>query len=178
VVNARLNEGFATWVGWLAIDRLYPEWDIWSKFTSEALQAALTMDSMKSSHAIEVEVNNALEIDQIFDAISYYKGSSCINMLSKFLGVETFLKVCWLAVRFLLQGVSNYLKKRAYGNATTEDLWDALSEASNVPVNENMEIWIKHVGYPVLTVAEEIDGIGIEQSRFLSTGNPQNSRKN
>ena len=88
-----MNEGFATWVGWLAIDRLYPEWDIWSKFTSEALQAALTMDSMKSSHAIEVEVNNALEIDQIFDAISYYKGSSCINMLSKFLGVETFLKV-------------------------------------------------------------------------------------
>jgi aminopeptidase N len=100
VSNARLNEGFATWVGWLAIDRLYPEWDIWSKFTSEALQAALTMDSMKSSHAIEVEVNNALEIDQIFDAISYYKGSSCINMLSKFLGVETFLKVYWLVVRF------------------------------------------------------------------------------
>jgi aminopeptidase 2 len=102
VFDARLNEGFATWVGWLAIDRLYPEWDIWSKFTSEALQAALTMDSMKSSHAIEVEVNNALEIDQIFDAISYYKGSSCIHMLSKFLGVETFLKVRWLAVRCLL----------------------------------------------------------------------------
>lgn len=67
--------------------------------------------------------------------------------------------------------MSNYLKKRAYGNATTEDLWDAISEASGVPVRENMELWIKDVGYPVLTVAEEVDGIGIEQSRFLSTGN-------
>ncbi len=51
------------------------------------------MDSLKESHAIEVEVNDALEIDQIFDAISYMKGSSCIRMLSNHLGVETFLKV-------------------------------------------------------------------------------------
>jgi aminopeptidase N len=91
----RLNEGFATWVGWLAVDYLYPEWDIWSKFTSESLQAALVMDSLKGSHAIEVEVNDALEIDQIFDAISYMKGSSCIRMLSNYLGTETFLKVLY-----------------------------------------------------------------------------------
>ena len=91
--NFRLNEGFATWVGWLAVDHFFPEWDIWSKFTSESLQSALTMDSLKGSHAIEVEVNDALEIDQIFDAISYMKGSSCIRMLSNHLGVETFLKV-------------------------------------------------------------------------------------
>jgi len=33
-----------------------------------------------------------------------------------------------------------------------------------------MALWIKEVGYPVLTVAEEMDGIGVEQSRFISTG--------
>jgi len=66
------------------------------------------------------------------------------------------------------------LKKHAYRNATTEDLWNALSEASGVRVRDNMALWIKHVGYPVLIVAEEIDGIGIEQSRFISTGtNPK-----
>ena len=27
-----LNEGFATWVGWFAIDHLYPEWNVWSQF--------------------------------------------------------------------------------------------------------------------------------------------------
>ena len=47
IAQSRLNEGFATWVGWLAVDHLYPEWDIWSKFTSESLQNALTMDSLK-----------------------------------------------------------------------------------------------------------------------------------
>lgn len=98
IAKIRLNEGFATWVGWLAVDHLYPEWDVWSKFTSESLQSALVMDSLKGSHAIEVEVNDALEIDQIFDAISYMKGSSCIRMLSNHLGVETFLKVQYLRV--------------------------------------------------------------------------------
>jgi aminopeptidase N len=67
------------------------------------------------------------------------------------------------------------LKKHAYGNATTEDLWNALSDASGVRVRDNMALWIQEVGYPVLTVAEEIDGIGVEQSRFISTGiSPQN----
>jgi aminopeptidase N len=92
-VDVRLNEGFATWVGWLAVDHFYPEWDVWSKFITESLQRALSMDAMRSSHAIEVEVNDALEVGQIFDAISYSKGSSCIHMLSNFLGVETFFKV-------------------------------------------------------------------------------------
>jgi aminopeptidase N len=27
-----LNEGFATWVGWLATDYLHPEWKVWSQF--------------------------------------------------------------------------------------------------------------------------------------------------
>ena len=49
-------------------------------------------------------VKDALEIDQIFDAISYLKGSSVIRMLSAHLGVEVFLR-----------GVSDYLKAHAYG---------------------------------------------------------------
>ena len=50
-------------------------------------------------------MKDALDIDQIFDAISYLKGSSVIRMLSGHLGVETFLL-----------GVSNYLKAHAYGS--------------------------------------------------------------
>ena len=87
-------------MGWLAVDQFFPEWDIWSKFTSECLQSALTLDSLKGSHAIEVEVNDALEISQIFDIISYMKGSSCIRMLSDHLGREMFLKVSVLLVNY------------------------------------------------------------------------------
>ena len=55
-------------------------------------------------HPIEVPVKNALEIDQIFDHISYLKGSSVIRMLSGHLGQQTFLS-----------GVADYLKAHAYG---------------------------------------------------------------
>ena len=30
-----LNEGFATWVGWRAMDQLYPEWRVWSAVPRE-----------------------------------------------------------------------------------------------------------------------------------------------
>ncbi|KAI9813916.1 MAG: hypothetical protein M1832_006063 [Thelocarpon impressellum] len=153
-----LNEGFATWVGWLAIDHLYPEWDVWAQFT-ESTQAAFQLDSLRGSHPIEVPVTDALDIEQIFDHISYLKGSSVIRMLSGHLGVDTFLL-----------GVSNYLKAHAYGNATTNDLWTALSEASGQDVPAFMDDWIRKIGFPVLTVAEEPGQIGVKQSRFLSTG--------
>ncbi|KAI9774858.1 MAG: hypothetical protein M1840_000074 [Geoglossum simile] len=154
-----LNEGFATWVGWLAIDHLYPDWNVWGQFVTESVQIAFQLDSLRSSHPIEVPVKDALEIDQIFDHISYLKGSSVIRMLSGHLGVETFLS-----------GVSNYLKAHAYENATTSDLWAALSKASGQDVNGIMDNWIKKIGFPVVTVTEEPGQIAVRQNRFLSSG--------
>lgn len=58
----------------------------------------------------------------------------------------------------------------AIGNATTNDLWAALSQASGQDVNAFMDPWIRKIGYPVLTIAEEPGQIGVRQSRFLSTG--------
>ena len=154
-----LNEGFATWVGWLATDYLHPDWEIWPQFVTEGFQTAFTLDSLRASHPIEVPVRDAMEVEQIFDAISYLKGSSVIRMLASHLGKDTFLN-----------GVADYLKVHAYGNATTNDLWAALSEASGKDVNSFMDPWIRKIGFPVLTVAEEPGQISIRQSRFLSTG--------
>ncbi|RPA99973.1 hypothetical protein L873DRAFT_1835141 [Choiromyces venosus 120613-1] len=155
-----LNEGFATWVGWYAIDHFYPEWDVWGQFvTQESLQTAFALDGLRGSHPIEVPVRNALDIDQIFDHISYLKGSGTIRMLSSHLGVETFLL-----------GVARYLEKHAYRNATTVDLWAALGEEAKTDVAAFMNNWIKSIGFPVLTVTEKPDHIVIQQKRFLSTG--------
>jgi aminopeptidase N len=112
---------------------------------AEGVQQAFHLDSLRASHPIEVPVKNALEVDQIFDHISYLKGSSVIRMLSVHLGRETFLR-----------GVADYLKSHAYGkpwnmdstgkyklisligNATTNDLWSALSKASGQDVHSFM----------------------------------------
>ena len=39
---------------YLAVDSLFPEFDIWTQFTTQAFSSALRLDSMNSSHPIEV----------------------------------------------------------------------------------------------------------------------------
>jgi aminopeptidase N len=80
-------------------------------------------------------------------------------MLSDHLGQDIFLK-----------GVGDYLKIHAYGNARTNDLWAALSAASGQDVQGFMDPWIRKIGFPVVTVAEEPGQISVRQSRFLTTG--------
>ncbi|KAF2002971.1 hypothetical protein P154DRAFT_520334 [Amniculicola lignicola CBS 123094] len=154
-----LNEGFATWVGWFAIDHLYPDWNVWGQFVTDSVQTAFQFDALRSSHPIEVPVYDGLEVDQIFDHISYLKGSSVIRMLSAHLGEKVFL-----------QGVADYLKAHQYKNATTNDLWSALSKASGQDVNSFMDFWIRKIGFPVVTIAEEPGQIGLRQQRFLISG--------
>lgn len=156
-----LNEGFATWMSWYSCNVFYPEWRIWESYVTDSLSNALSLDSLRSSHPIEVPVKRADEVNEIFDAISYLKGSSVLRMLSKYLGEDTFI-----------EGIRRYLKKHAYGNTRTEDLWAALADASGKPVEEVMSIWTKNVGHPVVTVTEDpsTNSIHLKQNRFLKTG--------
>ncbi|KAI5862098.1 peptidase family M1-domain-containing protein [Durotheca rogersii] len=156
-----LNEGFATLMSWQSCNYFYPEWKVWENYVTDNLQSALGLDSLRSSHPIEVPVKRASEVDQIFDAISYSKGSCVLRMISTYLGEETFL-----------EGLRRYIKKHAYGNTRTDDLWAALEDASGKPVREIMSIWTKNVGFPVVQVAEnEADStIRVKQNRFLRTG--------
>ena len=155
-----LNEGFATWMSWYSCNTFYPEWKVWQSYVSDTLQGALSLDSLRSSHPIEVPVKRADEVSQIFDAISYSKGSCVIRMISKYLGEDVFM-----------EGIRQYLKKHAYGNTQTSDLWAALSKASGKNVDEVMDIWTKHVGYPVVSVTENTKegSIHVKQNRFLRT---------
>lgn len=154
-----LNEGFATWMSWYSCNKFEPEWNVWQEYVTDTLQHALALDSLRSSHPVEVPVKKADEINQIFDAISYSKGASLLRMISKWLGEDVFIK-----------GVSQYLTKFKYGNAKTEDLWEALSVASGKDVSAVMNIWTKKVGFPVITVKEDGNKITLTQNRYLSTG--------
>ncbi|KAK9475131.1 peptidase family M1-domain-containing protein [Dipodascopsis tothii] len=155
-----LNEGFATWMSWFSCNEFYPDWKVWETYVTDNLQAALRLDGLRSSHPIEVPVKRADEINQIFDAISYSKGSCVLRMVSKFLGEDVFIA-----------GVRVYLKRHQYGNTQTSDLWDALSEVSGKDVSSLMASWTKQIGYPVLTVTEVNERtIRVRQNRFLTSG--------
>jgi puromycin-sensitive aminopeptidase len=160
-----LNEGFARWVEHLSVNHQFPEWDIWTQFASEVKGSALALDSMKTSHPVEVDVKHPAEINEIFDIISYAKGASVIRMLSYYLGEDTFLK-----------GLHLYLTRHSYANAASDDLWRALEEASGgKPVRDIMLTWTRKIGYPYVTIepthAEgDTTTFAVRQSRFLISG--------
>ena len=79
-----LNEGFATFMQYLAIDSIYPEFEVFNEFSTETFVPALGMDALENSHAIEVTLKDASEISQVFDKITYCKGASVIYMLHQF----------------------------------------------------------------------------------------------
>ncbi|KAH8805355.1 peptidase family M1-domain-containing protein [Xylogone sp. PMI_703] len=154
-----LNEGFATWAGRLATSHFHPEFNIWDQFLADGVQQVYRLDALSSSHSVEIEVKNSQETGQIFDVISYVKGACVIRMLYAYLGRSVFLK-----------GLSNYLRLHAYANATTNDLWSALSEASGIDIKAFMDNWITKIGFPVLIVTEESGKLKLHQSRFSSFG--------
>lgn len=138
-----LKEGFATYIGWMAVNHFNPEWKCWQYFTVECYQRALALDELDSSHPINNNVKKVEEVDEIFDTISYLKGASMLRMLASWLGESDFK-----------MGMRTYLKKFQYQNAVTEDLWEHLSISSNKNVAETMDSWINQQGYPLVTVSK------------------------
>lgn len=146
-----LNEGFASWIEYLAVDHIFPEWEMWAQFVTDEQQAALRLDALENTHPIRVPVHHPDEIRTIFDTISYAKGSSVLHMLHNYLGPGNFRK-----------GLRIYLKRHAYGNTHTYHLWKALSEASGKDVAEFMRNWTAEPGFPVVTLT----GQAVKQERF------------
>ena len=151
-----LNEGFASWIEYKATNHILPEFDIWTQYLTDEKIPALYLDSLNNSHPIEVSVKNPADINEIFDAISYNKGSAVIRMLEQYLGEEVFRN-----------GLKYYLNKFKYGNATTEDLWESLEKVSKKPVKKIMKLWTKQTGYPIISASLQNNKIKLEQERFL-----------
>ncbi|HXX92341.1 MAG TPA: M1 family metallopeptidase, partial [Planctomycetota bacterium] len=150
-----LNESFATFMAYKAEHALFPEWRVWEEYLAAITSAGKSLDSLRSSHPVEVIVRDPNEVDQIFDAISYNKGGSVLWMLEQSMGEEAFRK-----------GVAKYLETHAYGNAGTDDLWGAMG--GEVP--RMMDGWTRRVGWPVVHARREPGTLALRQERFFLEG--------
>lgn len=152
-----LNESFASWIEFLAMDHVFPEWNMWEQFHVMDKVDGLHLDALASTHPIEVPVAHPKEISEIFDAISYHKGASVIHMLHDYLGYTLFRK-----------GLRRYMQAYKYSNTVTDDLWNALAAASSKDIRKLMDPWIKTPGYPIVRVGRTKKGVELSQERFFS----------
>lgn len=159
-----LNEGFASYIEYLAVDKLFPKWNIWTQFAYLDMGRALSLDALKHTHPIEVVVHHPEEIAEIFDEVSYSKGASVIRMLADYLGERDFR-----------DGLRHYLKKHSYANASTVHLWQAFQKVSGKPVARLMKNWTMKAGHPVVAVSKSGEKFALSQKRFFS--NPKSAKE-
>jgi tricorn protease interacting factor F2/3 len=151
-----LNESFATFMATKFVDKFYPEWDLWNQFVEDAMNVAMGLDSLKTTHPIDVKVNSPAEIREIFDAISYDKGGCVLRMLEHYVGEPNFQK-----------GLKKYLSDFKYQNAKGQDLWDAIGKASKMPVSSMVNTWLKQPGFPLVEINQDGNNLKLKQKRYL-----------
>jgi puromycin-sensitive aminopeptidase len=153
-----LNEGFASYMENLCTDHMFPEWHVWDLYLADRYASALRLDSLANSHPIEVIVHHPDEIGEIFDMVSYAKGSAVIRQLAEYLGHDKFR-----------DGLRHYLKKHSYKNTNTIDLWNSFEKISKKPVKKIMNSWTKKTGYPLVTISKKKNIYIAAQERFFSS---------
>ena len=138
-----LKEGFASWMQTFMVDKLFPEWKLWEIFVSSTQSSALRLDSFRSSHPIQVNVNKAEDVNEIFDLISYNKGASVVRLIHRLIGDDHFRS-----------GIQFYLNKHKFSNTETNDLWDSFEKTSGQPISKILSTWTLKMGFPLITISD------------------------
>jgi aminopeptidase N len=159
-----LNESFASWMAAKETDLRNPDWK-WSETQDEDKEDAMSADARVTSHAIQQHVTDELQATNSFDPqITYSKGQAILRMFEAYLGADKFR-----------DGIRGYIKAFAYSNATTGDLWNALSFSSGQDVRAIAAGWTEQAGFPLVSVVASCDATGartvqLSQKRFLLQG--------
>ncbi len=155
-----LNEGFASWMASKASDDLNPEWRALTQSMAFDRQGAISRDARVTTHPIIQKITTPDEISQAFDDITYRKGEAVIRMLEGSVGADAFRT-----------GVRSYMKKYAYKNTVTDQLWAEVAAASGMPVKPMMDSFTKQGGVPLVKVTitpccRDGETVSLSQGRF------------
>jgi aminopeptidase N len=160
-----LNESFASWMASKETARRNPDWHWWQVKDVDK-EDAMSADAFGASHAMQQHVTDELQATAVFDPqITYRKGQAILRMFEAYLGADVFRS-----------GIRSYIRAHAYSNASTADLWDALSVASGSDMRAILAGWTEQPGFPLVSVEVSCDAAGartlrLSQQRFLLTGN-------
>jgi len=154
-----LNESFANWMGYRIGNEWRPELNIGVGALDEGFRAMNT-DALEVGRPIHQPITQNNQIDSAFDNITYGKGGHVISMIAAYLGDEKFKA-----------GVRLHLKRHAYGNATSEQFFEALADGAGDPrVLAAMKSFVDQQGVPVVDIVHQSGKLVATQSRYAFLG--------
>jgi hypothetical protein len=125
---------------------------------------ALQLDAGSATHPVVMPVVSIDAVSQAFDEISYSKGGTVIRMIEETIGEAGFR-----------DGMRRYMKKYAYGNANTDQLWAELQAATGKPVSAIAHDFTLQPGVPLVRVedaacSDNMTTLKLTQARFETDG--------
>ncbi|XP_004678178.1 PREDICTED: endoplasmic reticulum aminopeptidase 1 [Condylura cristata] len=177
-----LNEGFAKFMEFVSVRVTHPELKVEDYFFGKCFNA-MEVDALHSSHPVSTPVENAAQIREMFDEVSYEKGACILNMLRDYLGADAFKS-----------GIVQYLKKYSYKNTKNEDLWNSMAticpsdgtqgmegfcsrdqhssstshwQQEGLDVKTMMNTWTLQKGFPLITITVRGKNVHMRQQYYM-----------
>jgi len=130
------------------------------KFLQDHYPAAYSTDRTRGANPIRQQLDNLKDAGSLYGNIIYHKAPIMMQQLELLMGKEKFR-----------QGIQEYLKKYAYGNATWNDLIAILSRHTKTDLYSWNKVWVNQPGRPVFN--ENISFSGNKISHFVITQHPE-----
>ncbi|XP_016071663.1 PREDICTED: endoplasmic reticulum aminopeptidase 1 [Miniopterus natalensis] len=185
-----LNEGFAKFMEFLSVSVTHPELKVEDYFFGKCF-SAMEVDALNSSHPVSTPVENPAQIREMFDEVSYDKGSCILNMLRDYISADAFKS-----------GIVHYLQTYSYKNTKNEDLWNSMAsicptdstqrmegfcsrgqhssssshwKQEGLDVKTMMNTWTLQKGFPLITITVRGRNVHMKQEHYMkgSEGTPE-----
>ncbi|WP_049620824.1 M1 family metallopeptidase [Frateuria defendens] len=159
-----LNEAFATWMQQKVTQKVHPEYRA-DLDRVRGAQMAMNGDSLVTTRKIRQPITGNGDIETAFDAITYQKGAAVLGMFEGYVGEGTFR-----------QGMRGYIQQHKYGNATADDLIDAIAKAADrgQDFKQAFRSFLDQPGVPYVQTHLAQQGgktvLELKQSRYLPYG--------
>ncbi len=159
-----LKEAMATLIQIKVVDLYFSELNRWGLFSYARLNA-LFIDGLKNTRPIELNKASLEKAYELFDTITYQKGSQILAWFEKFCGDNAFRKA-----------IINFLDKYKFQSTNGINFFKEIENTCNFPVFKLIPYWINDSGYPLIDL-EIINERRFKISQKLFKYNDENSEK-
>ncbi|MCL5247198.1 M1 family aminopeptidase [Cellulophaga sp. 20_2_10] len=135
-----LKEVFANFMADKIMNPLFPDIDHQLKFMMTHYPSAYSEDRTKGTNPIRQDLDNLKNAGSLYGRIIYNKAPIMMQQLEAVLGKDAFK-----------EGMQEYIKTFANGNADWNDLVSILDKKSDVDIKNWSDVWVNKSGRPVFT---------------------------
>lgn len=146
------KEVFANYFASQIVEPLYPEVNHRLNFMLDYIPSAYSEDRTAGTNPIKQELDNLCNAGLVYGNIIYTKSPVMMEMLVKRIGKEAFQ-----------QGIREYLKTYAYGNADWDGLIGILDKYTDEDLLSWSKIWVNEKGMPEISATVKNDSLIVTQ---------------